>query len=136
MISLEDWAQINEVLARYCWCVDESDGDGWSSLWTEDGTMTGMGPPLSGRTALKAMADGMAQAFGGAMRHLYSNLVCEYAGGGRDQVDAKYYSLVALYGDAVNPIGMALCRATFVRQGGAWKIKANDIALKGPTPPA
>jgi 3-phenylpropionate/cinnamic acid dioxygenase small subunit len=131
MISTEDWHHINDVIARYCWCVDEADGDGWASLFTDDGQMNGMGLNLKGREQLKGMAEGMR---GGAMRHLYSNLVCEYAGGGKDEVKANYYSYVANYAQTgVNVVGMALCRATLVRQGGAWKIRRNDIDLVGPT---
>ncbi|MCB2075671.1 MAG: nuclear transport factor 2 family protein [Novosphingobium sp.] len=46
-VSTDDYASISDFLARYCWLVDESDGDGWAALWSEDGVFAGVSPSRS-----------------------------------------------------------------------------------------
>jgi hypothetical protein len=128
MIDIQDWAQINELLARYCWAVDEADGQAYAALWTEDGELSGIAPvPLKGPAALAGMADGIR---GTGMRHLYSNLICEYVDAARERVRARFYNYVARYGEAPGPVGMAVCHAEFVRQTGGWKLKTNNVDIK------
>jgi len=129
MIETDDWHEINDILARYCWAVDEGDGEAYAALWTTDGVLTGLGPARSGSEALAGVATGVAKVWGRDMRHLFSNLVCDYAGEGQDQIKAKYYSYVSRYGSHTGVTGMALCHATFVRQDGRWKIKANALEM-------
>jgi ketosteroid isomerase-like protein len=128
MIDKDDLAAVNELVASYCWAVDEADGAGYAALWTEDGELVGATPqPLKGHAALAGMASGMT---GTGMRHLYSNLICEYAGGGRDQIKAKFYNYVATYSGQPGLVAMAVCHADLVRQGGGWKIKTNNVSIK------
>jgi hypothetical protein len=134
MISTDNWVEICDLLGRYCWAVDEADAAGFTSCWTEDGELTGAGPePLKGHTALAGMANGMR---GQGMRHLYSNLTCDYVGGDREKVRAKFYNYVSLYGEAAGVLGMALCDALIVRQGGEWKVKTNHLNILMPKQPA
>jgi ketosteroid isomerase-like protein len=136
MVDTDDWREINDVLARYCWAVDEGDAEAYASLWTEDGVLTGMGPARSGHEALGGVASGVTQRFGRNMRHLYSNLVCDYAGDAQDEIHAKYYSYVSVWGAQARLFGMALCHATFVRQAGRWKIRSNNLEMLAAGAPA
>jgi hypothetical protein len=133
MIGLDDWAAVNDVLSRYIWLIDTADGPGWAALWTEDGLLTGHGPaPARGRAALADVARSTGH-YGGGMRHLYSNLICEYADTGRDRINARFYSHVSLHGAfADQQFGMALCQAELVRQDGRWKIARNHLDIRGP----
>jgi hypothetical protein len=133
MIDLEDWAAVNDVLSRYVWAIDAADGEAWAALWTEDGVLGGADrEPVRGRAALAGVARGIARYHGG-MRHLYSNLLCEYLGAGRDRVEARFYSHVTLHkAFSGKGYGMALCRAELVREGGRWLIASNDLDVRGP----
>jgi hypothetical protein len=128
MISTDDWVQINDVVSRYFWAIDEADGPAWAQLWTEDGVLMEPGrQAVRGHAALTETAGMVKQHFGRGMRHTVSNLVCDYAGEDRDRVTAKFYSHVTLYEQLSGTFGMALCQAEFVRQGGAWKIASNTV---------
>jgi hypothetical protein len=130
MIEAGDWAAIHDVLSRYVWLIDGGDHEGWAALWTEDGVLTGRGE-VRGRAALAALAATQTGKYGGDMRHLMSNLDCSYAES-RDVVRARFYSHVSLLGVHAEDYGIALCHAELVRQGGEWKIRANDLDIRGP----
>jgi len=128
-VSTEDYVTISDFLARYCWLVDESDGDGWSALWTEDGVFTGVSPePIIGREALRAVPLVMMKHNGAEMRHMVGNLACDYVDG-RDTVLARYYNFVTDWPKGGRMNCMALCDVTLVRNGDTWLVRRNDTRL-------
>jgi ketosteroid isomerase-like protein len=132
-VSTADHIAISDHLARYCWAVDEGDEEGWIALWTEDGVFTGVAPaPIEGREALRGVVK-MAQSLGpGMMRHMITNLMCDYMGGnmdGRDRVLAAYYNLVTHWNDGARFALLALSKVQLVRTGEAWLIARNDTTV-------
>ena len=128
-ISTEDFVAVSDHLGRYCWAVDESDEEGWASLWTEDGVFTGATPePVVGREALKGVPR-IGQMVNGRMRHMIGNLHCDYLDGDPDRVRARYYNLVTNWVDSGRFTCMAICEVILVRSHGGWLIKRNDTRV-------
>lgn len=130
-VSTEDHLAIADHMARYCWAVDEGDADGWVALWSEDAVCTGLGPQtLTGREQLRGIvASNMALGGNGKARHSVTNLVCDYAGGDRDTVEAKYYNMVTNWKDGGRFTCMALSRVRLVRDEAGWLIACSDSEL-------
>ena len=126
-ISTDDYVAISDHLGRYCWLVDSGDEEGWAALWTEDGAFTGVTPePVIGREALKTIPRFEKQAANGRMRHLIGSLHCDYIGGDRNTVRARYYNLVTNWVQGGAFTCMAVCDAVIVRSGEGWLVKRND----------
>jgi hypothetical protein len=128
-ISDADYIAINDLMARYCWHVDDNEADKWVALWTEDGTFTGLGPePLVGREALKNIPRTSYANSGGKMRHMYGNMYCDY-GETRDVIKARLVNFVTNWKDGGAFQVMALCNVTFVREADGWKVKRNEANI-------
>lgn len=128
-ISTEDYAAISDHLGRYCFAVDSGDEEGWVSLFTDDGVVTGITPePVVGREALKDVPRQQWTYAGGKMRHLFGNLNCEYQGD-EDTVVANYYNSVSSYMDGGRLTLMAICKMLLIRSGKGWLIKRNDMEV-------
>ena len=128
-VSTEDHVAISDLLARYCWAVDEGDEDGWVALWTGDGVFTGVTPePIQGREALRGVVR-MAQGQGpGKTRHMITNLFCDYVDG-PGRVLAPYYNLVSHWNEGPRIALLALSRVQLVRDGGGWLVARNDTEV-------
>jgi len=123
-IKSDDRSAIVDLLARYCWLVDEGDGDGWAGLWTKDGKFTGIPTPMEGTDQLKHMPPGFYGLADGKLRHVITNIVVD-EGKNADEAFAKGYSSVYdIRAGAGKLMGFAKANYTLVRQGGQWKIKA------------
>ncbi len=123
-VKTEDRSAIVELLARYCWLVDEGDGDGWANLWTKDGKFTGIPTPMEGHDQLKHMPPGFYGLADGKLRHVITNIVVD-AGKNADEATAKGYSSVYdVRAGAGKLMGFARVTYDVVKQGGQWKIKA------------
>jgi hypothetical protein len=127
MIALIDWMEINEFLSRYCWAIDEGDAETFASLWTEDGALTGVLQPRHGRAELEALALENFERHGRRMRHVYSNLICEYGPAGAGEVRVRFYNHARVLGEGARSLGLALCHATVVRIDGQWFMRSNDV---------
>jgi hypothetical protein len=128
-VAGEDYSGINEFLARYFRYVDENKPDDWAGLWIEDGVFAMEGSnPLVGREALKAIPGLSFERSGGKMRHLYTNLSCEY-GESRDTVIADFYELVLNWQSGGALQGFANCKALVVRDASGWKMKRNEVTM-------
>jgi 3-phenylpropionate/cinnamic acid dioxygenase small subunit len=122
-LTLDDHTQIQQLIARYCWLVDEGDGDGWASLWTLDGAFTGIPEPLHGREALRKMPGGFFGISQGKLRHHIANLwVTPGDREGRAQV--KAYSVVSDWREGGKLLVFAKVTFTLLHDGDAWKISA------------
>lgn len=124
-VKTEDRSAILDLLARYCWLVDEGDAEGWTALWTKDGKFTGVPQPLEGHDQLRQTPPGFQAMGGGKLRHILTNIVVD-AGKTADEATAKGY--MAVYDLRPEGAGkvMIFVRSTYtlVRQGGVWMIKA------------
>lgn len=128
-VSTDDYASISDFMARYCWLVDEGDGDGWAALWTEDGVFAGAMPePVAGREALRMIPLGSGSK-DGPMRHMVVNLACDYRDSGRDEVAAQYYNFVTDWSDGGSMRCIALSRIVLTRNGKSWLIRRSDNVL-------
>ncbi len=129
-VTTDDYVSISDFLGRYCWKVDEGDEEGWAALWTEDGVFSGVMPePVVGREALKAIPRDAYAGLGGRLRHLTGSLYCDYEGGGKDVVIARYYNLVTNWkaGGAFTCMGVSTAR--LLRNGDSWLINRNDTVM-------
>jgi hypothetical protein len=128
-VSVEDRLEVNDLLARYCWHVDEGDCDAWADLWTEDGVFAGVTPePIRGREALKQVP---AWSLSGGSRHNLINVIPEY-GATEDEITVRAYNLVFSWmnAGAINCNAVALYK--LVRRNGEWKIKSNQVRMQVP----
>ena len=92
-VRAEDAYAINDLLARYCWYFDEGDADGYASLWTGEGELTGFGEPIRGMAALrKILKDSYADSQG-KLRHVLTTVTQSY-GKDTNSVTAKAYNVV------------------------------------------
>jgi hypothetical protein len=122
-VKSEDRVAILDVLARYCWLVDDGDGDGWAALWTKDGKFTGIPTPMEGHDQLRQMPPGFHGMADGKMRHVITNIVVD-GGKTADEATAKGYSAVYdLRAGAGKVMAFAKVNYTFAKQAGDWKIK-------------
>ena len=124
-VTTEDRSAILDLLARYCWLVDEGDADGWTALWTKDGKFTGVPQPLEGHDQLRQMPPGFYAMGDGKLRHVFTNIVVD-GGKTADEATAKGYMTVYDLRPGNNGKIMVFIRSnyTLARQGGGWKIKA------------
>jgi hypothetical protein len=130
-VSTEDYVAIADSLGRYCWLLDHGDEDGWIALWSEDGTLLGLGPqPIVGREALRHVPRKFAE-YAGRRRHLAGNLFCDY-GESRNAIDAKFYNFISGWSDTGGEASLfAICEATFVRVDSRWLISRSIMRLLG-----
>lgn len=130
-VPVEDQLEVQDILGRYCWYMDENRGPEWAALFTEDGVFEGTRPePVVGREALTAAPDQTWSRFQGGLRHLYSNLYLE-RGTNENELIARYYNQVTLWDDGAKPIMLALSTVTLVRADAdaPWLIKRNSIKV-------
>jgi 3-phenylpropionate/cinnamic acid dioxygenase small subunit len=128
-LTLADRAEVTDVLARYCWHVDEGDSDDWADLWTEDGVFAGVTPdPIRGREALKQVP---IWSISGGCRHKLVNLIPEY-GDTEDEVIVRCYNFVTSWLNDATFNSLAVARYHLVRRGDTWKIKSNRVRMMMP----
>jgi ketosteroid isomerase-like protein len=92
-VKAQDSYAIQDLLARYCWFFDEGDADGYASLWTDDGELTGFGDPVRGLPALRKLLERSYADSKGKLRHVLTALTMSY-GRDPDSVTAKGYNVV------------------------------------------
>ena len=77
-VAVADRCDIDELLVRYCHCVDHGDADGWAALFTADGVFEVSGVMrLAGTERLRGMPGVVAEQGGGKWRHQITNIVCD-----------------------------------------------------------
>jgi hypothetical protein len=126
MVRSEDLLAISDLIARYCWHVDQGNADEWVTLWTSDGTFIGAGPePVVGRDALKGVVEHVVRS---KMRHQYGNLHCDYLDD-EDTVRARYYNQISQWQDGGSLMCIALTELILVRTPDGWRIKLNTSSV-------
>ena len=80
--SLEDKDAIREVLAEYCYCLDDGRFGDMAALFTPDGTWETAFGTATGRADITALATRIAARASGRLRgvHLTTNVVVKLAG--------------------------------------------------------
>ena len=123
ILTVEDRTAIHDLLARYCWHIDQGEGDAWADLWCDDGSFTGIPEPLQGREALRQMPGGFHAMFSGKLRHHITNAVVE-AGSAADEARVRAYSTLSDWrsGGAL----LSFAKANFVMRkiAGHWRIQS------------
>ena len=87
----DDRAQIDNLLARYCFALDWQDADVYASLFVEDGVLDWASGYAKGRDAIKKEVQGMRENFAkqeqedaplrpAQLRHFITNVVLEVNG--------------------------------------------------------
>lgn len=128
-VSLQDWVDTYDLLARYCYFVDEGECEAWVDLWTEDGVFAGVMPePVRGREALKQVP---IWSISGGSRHKLVNLIIEY-GESKDEITVRCYNFITAWLGDAKIGGMAVARYQLVRTGDGWKIKSNQVRMQTP----
>jgi hypothetical protein len=128
-VPVEDFLAVQELVARYCWYIDENRGADWASLYTDDGIFEGTRPaPVIGREALEKVPGELNGYFNGNLRHQAGNLYVEY-GADPGTLIARFYNQVLQWDKGLKPVMLALSTATLVRdeQAGRWRIQRNTI---------
>ena len=125
-ISIENRLAIHELVAEYSHRVDNYDGEGWSQMFTEEGRLVGMEPPLVGR---QAFVDQSERLLAGPTeyRHIITNVMV-LPGATNESASVKAYGTVADW--ALSPPAMAIFveyRFDLVMQDGGWKIAEMEI---------
>jgi hypothetical protein len=127
-IPVEDVLAVQDLLGRYCWYVDENQGEEWAALYTEDGVFEGTRPePVIGRAALAQVPPGLHKHFEGRMRHQWGNLYLER--GDDDSLIARFYNQISVWRDGGSLLMLAVSTARLVRAGAdaPWRIERNTI---------
>ena len=125
-LSLENRLAIHELIARYSHCVDNYRGVEWSNLFTEDGCLVGMEPPLVGREAFVNQSDKL-RAGATEYRHIISNVYI-LPDATDEQAVARAYGTVADW--ATTPATLAIFveyQFELVKRGADWKIARLSI---------
>lgn len=125
-VSVEDTISAFDVLARYCWYVDEGDGEAWAALWTPDGVFAGATPePIRGHEALKKIPETSLRA---GARHKHANLFADY-GESADDLIVRGYNLVTSWLNDPKMTSIGVARYHLVRRGDTWKIKSKSTRM-------
>lgn len=128
-VSIQDRSAATDLLARYCFYVDEGMTEEWLDLWEEDGVFFGTrSAPVVGHEALRASPEG---SLAGGMRHYLCNVFLDYADS-EDEITAIGYNLILSWKNSPAIFANAVVRYTLVRRGDRWKIKSNQVRLQVP----
>lgn len=131
-VSTGDILAAHDLVARYCWYVDENRGDDWAALYTEDGVFEGSRPePVRGRAALAEVPGGIHALYDGKMRHLYGNLYVEH-GADANTLTARFYNQVSVWDNGGGTLHvLSVNTASLVRADAAapWRIRRNSVVV-------
>jgi 3-phenylpropionate/cinnamic acid dioxygenase small subunit len=125
-LSLESRLAIHELIARYSHWLDNYRGVDWSELFTEDGSLVGMEPPLVGREAFVRQSDKL-RAGPTEYRHIISNVYI-LPDATDEQAVARAYGTVVDW--AASPVAVSIFveyQFELVKRGDGWKIARMSI---------
>jgi hypothetical protein len=124
----DDYLEIQQLVGRYQWMVDEGRAEEWADLYTNDGSFCRDGmPPVQGRDALKEVPRFVKVSWNGTLRHLSGSLYIE-PGERAGEAITRYYNFVTTWTDAIPKMfTFALSELTLVRDGGEWRIHVHRV---------
>ena len=118
--ALEDKDAIREVLAEYCFCLDDGRFAAMAALFAPDGTWHTAFGKATGRADIEALANRVANRAGPRPRgvHLVTNVVIKLDGE-RAQVASNWALVQNSSSGPITGSGGAYAD-TMVKQGGHW----------------
>jgi len=132
-IAAEDRFAVADLLARYCWFIDEGQATEWAALFTDDGALEGaLAEPVRGTAALADFAATLYRTNKGKSRHQFGNLWLE-PGPDSNTLIARFYNQISTWDGAETRLkGMALSTATLRRDGAgeAWRMAVNVLDVR------
>jgi len=121
-VKAEDFIAIQDLLARYCWLFDEGDADGYASLWSGEGELTGFGEPIRGISALRRVVEGSYAESKGKLRHVLTNVAVNY-GDDQDSATAKGYNVVTRWDGGGKLVFNVKETFELARTDAGWRLK-------------
>ena len=125
-------AAIEQLIYRHAWLIDHGQAEKVAELFTEDGTLFGVGPVKIGRAAIAEWGRQRAAMRERRSRHVHSNLIVE--GDGEDR--ARGTTLLTLYrhdGDgegSVSPLVIGEYEDRFRKQpDGGWLFAERRLSI-------
>ena len=131
-VSAQAYAAIQNLYARYNWCSDQGDANGYAACFTEDGELSlpGVGLHVRGRENLREFKrQDKARRGDRIRRHWNSGLWLEAVDGETMRGDAISTAMTERRGEApvLNDIGAY--DDTIVRRDGEWRFAKRVIAM-------
>ncbi|WP_436790841.1 nuclear transport factor 2 family protein [Yinghuangia sp. YIM S10712] len=131
-VPTADILAVHDLVARYCWYVDENRGEDWAALYTEDGIFEGSRPePVCGRAALAEVPGGIHALYNGKMRHHYGNLYVD-SGTDANSLTARFYNQVSVWengGGALHVLSVNTASLVRADTGAPWRIQRNSVVV-------
>jgi len=129
-LSTEDRLEIAELVARYCWAIDQRRWDGFLDLFTDDcrldfGDVMGV---FEGRAGIERFTTVMT-GLDLFMRHYSTNLVVE--GDGREAQARSYVLALTGSGAGRNP-ATGRYEDRLVKVNGRWRIRERRAVIEMP----
>ena len=122
-LTAADKLEIQELFARYCQAVDNGDGEGFASVFTEDGVLSGIREPMQGRDVIAKFGGGAVARAGVPMRHWSGNAIID---GDGNSATARSYYMVSRSGDDAPRPSTGVYLDQLQRVNGQWLIKRRD----------
>ncbi len=131
-VSADAYTAIQNLYARYNWCSDTGDADGYAACFTEDGELSlpGIGLEIRGRENLREFKrQDKARRGDRIRRHWNSGLWLEAAGDDTMRGRCYLHGYDGAPGEApvLNDIGAY--DDTIVRRGGEWRFARRIITM-------
>lgn len=129
-LSLQERAQIEDLLAAYVLCLDVDDMDAMIALFTEDGEFRTYGTAFVGEKGLRTMLGGAPKGLHLAGRALIT----------RTDFGATIRSQLVFYPADREPHRLAIYDDEVVQENGTWKFRVrecrflNSDGVLGPKP--
>lgn len=127
--TADDFMQISQLFARYNQAVDNGDGDGWASTFTEDGVFHDETRCVQGRSALAELV-GRNPRLGKDRERFHVQSLGPIIYTDRNHASVRSTILVlgvAADGNATSPIITAVASDELKRESGNWYILYRTI---------
>jgi uncharacterized protein (TIGR02246 family) len=131
-MSVEDRAEVMDLVARYAECVDTADVDGYAALFLPDGVVEHSAGSVKGRDDIRAWVSGLAKdgriGPGSQLKHVLALPVIR---GDGERCTARTYVMIPRMmesGDISTRL-MGTYKDDIVKQDGRWLIEKRIIDL-------
>src|SRR5277367_3324467 len=122
-LAIEDRWAINDLLARYCFSVDQGAGDRYAELFTDDGEFSGLlAEPFRGREQLHGLAVHSHSSSLGTNRHQITNILLG-PGSDPNEVVMRGYGLITGWARGGRLVYFANYRMRLIKVSGNWRIR-------------
>ena len=128
-LTPQDYAEIQQLYAKYNHAIDSGNGAAWADTFTPDGVFR---KTTVGHDALVKFVENFSKSSGGMFRHWNANLVVN---GTAEGADGSVYLI--LWNMGAKPQAMVatgLYIDKLVKTSGGWRFKSRDIKADAPPP--